>query len=995
MASATVSVRLNGVVRGSGFFAAPGIVLTCAHVVGEGAGTRVVVDWAGQSYQGVVVHACPVEPAGGALHPPPDIAIVRLEDAPPHPCAVLDRSPLELDDQVLVHGVGLVFGTGVESELFRVTGRIRTGTEEIVKLGLGQAVPGMSGSPVLNVRTGAVAGLLRTSRDVRSALGALVVPSPRVLEELRAARPAVAVPEPDPEWLRRAEDWPGLIGDVLTPPGRLPDPCPPSLLLRSDYDVTPFFGRTELIDRFAVWQDQPGHVAISVITARGGEGKTRLALELCRAATARGAAIAGFLRRDAPATALARLRTVNANVLIVIDYAESREAELLRLCAEIAEPGEHHVRLLLLARSAEDWPERLRERGPDSVALLLEAAPFWQLPPLAGTPEDRQTLWAQAAGAFAERLGLPHPASPAVLAHSHALTLCMDALGTVLDDADEVPRLASGEPSTRLLDHEARYWRSTALAAELPDSYATLLADIVCAVTLGAADDRAEARTLLTAVPEFPASHFDRYSTWLRSLYPGEQWLNPLEPDRLGEDHVARCLGARPLLLDALLTVASVRQTRRIWIVLARAAARHPQLAELLADTVSADVVGRLGAAVAGAIDGGEPAVVVPILETTLPAVTDPLALADVERRIPEGSLALGDVALKLAERAVELAAELPAAERAELIGRYAMRLSSARRYDEAFEQTDLALGIHRRLAAGNPAANIPLAKALREMSIRLGNVGRAGEAVEFARDAVRLYTTLAADGDADRKLELAKCLNNLAVRLAAVGEDALETIQEAVRIKREVAGDVAADLASLALSLNNLAVRLARSGDREGALQAIAESVALRRELADRYPDVYLPGLALSLNNQAAYVGSADPGRALDLVREAADIRERLAYLAPARYEHAFAVSLNNLSARLSDVGQHGAALDAVDRAITLKRATAGTTPREVDSLATSLMRRSKCLMALGRFGEALRDAEAAVVARESLPDSPHNRDALQRARTRRAEVIEAMAQS
>ncbi len=183
-------------------------------------------------------------------------------------------------------------------------------------------------------------------------------------------------------------------------------------------------------------------------------------------------------------------------------------------------------------------------------------------------------------------------------------------------------------------------------------------------------------------------------------------------------------------------------------------------------------------------------------------------------------------------------------------------------------------------------------------------------------------------------------------------------------------------------LSLNNLAVRLARSGDRESALKAIANCVrVLRRQLAARYPDVHLPGLALSLNNQAAYIGSADPGRALGLVREAAEIRERLAYVAPARYERSFAVSLNNLSARLSDVGQREAALDAVDRAITLKRTTATTTPREVDSLATSLMRRSKCL--------------TAIVARESLPDNPRNRDGLQRARARRAEVVEAMAHS
>ncbi len=92
--------------------------------------------------------------------------------------------------------------------------------------------------------------------------------------------------------------------------------------------------------------------------------------------------------------------------------------------------------------------------------------------------------------------------------------------------------------------------------------------------------------------------------------------------------------------------------------MLARAAARHPQLAELLADTVSADVLGRLGSAIKGAIDGGEPAIVVPIIETTSPGITDPLVLADVERCIPEVSIALGDVALNLAERAIKWRAD-------------------------------------------------------------------------------------------------------------------------------------------------------------------------------------------------------------------------------------------------------------------------------------------------------------------------------------------------
>ncbi|MCA9834067.1 MAG: tetratricopeptide repeat protein, partial [Thermomicrobiales bacterium] len=64
-----------------------------------------------------------------------------------------------------------------------------------------------------------------------------------------------------------------------------------------------------------------------------------------------------------------------------------------------------------------------------------------------------------------------------------------------------------------------------------------------------------------------------------------------------------------------------------------------------------------------------------------------------------------------------------------------------------------------------------------------------------------------------------------------------------------------------LAMSLNNLAVRLAEVGDRKGALAPAQEAVNIRRELAKTAPAAYRPDLAGSLNNLAALQSDVKDG--------------------------------------------------------------------------------------------------------------------------------------
>jgi hypothetical protein len=66
-----------------------------------------------------------------------------------------------------------------ETESFRLTGTLETPVPDcmLLKLGLGEVTQGMSGAPVIELSSGDVIGMLRTSRQLGSNLGGWVVPA--------------------------------------------------------------------------------------------------------------------------------------------------------------------------------------------------------------------------------------------------------------------------------------------------------------------------------------------------------------------------------------------------------------------------------------------------------------------------------------------------------------------------------------------------------------------------------------------------------------------------------------------------------------------------------------------------------------------------------------------------------------------------------------------------------------------------------------------------
>ncbi|PWI20506.1 hypothetical protein DI272_16630 [Streptomyces sp. Act143] len=150
---------------GSGFFVAPGWLLTCAHVVGEGgaavmrAGGPVGVSWQGGTTTGQVILAKPGHEAlgrGRGSWKFPDIALVRVRDADDARCVWLsDRAPA-LHASVSLHGWSLETG---DLSVRYGTGRISGVDGKALLLSGALPVGGLSGGPVLDRRSGAVIGM--------------------------------------------------------------------------------------------------------------------------------------------------------------------------------------------------------------------------------------------------------------------------------------------------------------------------------------------------------------------------------------------------------------------------------------------------------------------------------------------------------------------------------------------------------------------------------------------------------------------------------------------------------------------------------------------------------------------------------------------------------------------------------------------------------------------------------------------------------------------
>ncbi len=140
-------------VKGTGFFVAPGKVLTCAHVVEAAQQQKLPIEitWNGQTLPAQIQQFRDVETTDLAL------LDVNLTD---HPCVLL-YGGAQPQNHLYSFGFPDIEPQGA-STTFKSEGWAGSQLERL-KFQQGQARPGMSGSPLLNWDTGGVCGIVQLS----------------------------------------------------------------------------------------------------------------------------------------------------------------------------------------------------------------------------------------------------------------------------------------------------------------------------------------------------------------------------------------------------------------------------------------------------------------------------------------------------------------------------------------------------------------------------------------------------------------------------------------------------------------------------------------------------------------------------------------------------------------------------------------------------------------------------------------------------------------
>ena len=252
-----------------------------------------------------------------------------------------------------------------------------------------------------------------------------------------------------------------------------------SQLLRAEEAIIPFDpARLPFLDEQKAWAcGTPFPLAVRLLTGQGGTGKTRLAIELCGQMSAQGR-VAGFLpgqtvpnRLSEISGQLIAVAKAGNPVLVVVDYAETRQAAILELLAAILDAGvlQAHFRFLLLARSGGEWWAQFPSKASTCESLLLGAATTgpYVVPALHAAPEAREDAYRLALDCFAKELQLPVPTLTPPLSEGHfdqPLYVQMAAL-MALHGA----RPTTADALTRtLLGHEKRYWEKATSQVSIP-----------------------------------------------------------------------------------------------------------------------------------------------------------------------------------------------------------------------------------------------------------------------------------------------------------------------------------------------------------------------------------------------------------------------------------------------------------------------------------------------------------------------------------------------
>ena len=364
----------------------------------------------------------------------------------------------------------------------------------------------------------------------------------------------------------------------------------PASLLLAKHRLVPFDDIHGIRDAFVRWAtDMPPHAmgrtALGrLVHAPAGLGKTRALIEIADELTRAHGWLAGFVPRDIRGAgrelsegALERLILGGrdaAGLMLIVDYAESRQEDVLWLADRLvrrAETVPKPARLVLVSRGSGVWWRELvlKSQSLQELCSLGGEAYDEVTIPEELTQRDRRSMFDASVAAFrAHRNALSAPSAELQppsddLIHAletendydRPLAVQIAALLHVagVDAAEGRPGMAS--LLDKILGLEYEHW-DKALNFDPRSNLPTAVKNGVAQVTLvGRVDSVQAAEALIGRDPLYRnARDIDvpRVRGALASIFPGENdGLVGLEPDLIGEHHVVNV--ATDALVDACL----------------------------------------------------------------------------------------------------------------------------------------------------------------------------------------------------------------------------------------------------------------------------------------------------------------------------------------------------------------------------------------------------------------------------------------------------------
>jgi hypothetical protein len=157
--------------QGTGFFVAPGLLLTSAHVAKSSweRADSVVIEWNGDAYTAAIQQCLDEKYV--------DLALLKIEQIGAHPCVYLHEK-VGLGDKLYSYGYTDYHRNG-DSATFENEGW--ADQQQLLKLKGGEVRYGLSGAPILNLQTGGVCALVKSTRAVNTSLGGRAVPTSTIL----------------------------------------------------------------------------------------------------------------------------------------------------------------------------------------------------------------------------------------------------------------------------------------------------------------------------------------------------------------------------------------------------------------------------------------------------------------------------------------------------------------------------------------------------------------------------------------------------------------------------------------------------------------------------------------------------------------------------------------------------------------------------------------------------------------------------------------------